>query len=65
MDGERLRAALKPRLEQCGLDLEEILSERDALDSSNASEREIVIAVVGTGRAPGLERMIRFLAEGS
>lgn len=63
MDGEELRNALRPHLEERRLDLDEILSTRDALDSLTGSERDVVMVVVGTGSAMGLERMMRFLSE--
>lgn len=45
LDGEELRAVLEPYLDQRSLDLDEILNTRDAVDSLNASERDIVIVV--------------------
>lgn len=50
-------------LSNAQLNLDEILSTRDALDSLNATDRDIVMVIVGTGRAAGLERMLRFLSE--
>jgi hypothetical protein len=43
--------------------LQEMLKERDALDSLNPQNRNIAMILVGTGRAPELERMVRYLAE--
>lgn len=60
---QQLRATLQPHLERRNLDLEGILGEADALDSLSPGERDIVLVVVGTGQASGLDRMLSFLAE--
>jgi Holliday junction resolvase-like predicted endonuclease len=43
--------------------LEALLQERQAEAAAESESREIEIFVVGTGKAPGLERMVEFLAQ--
>jgi Holliday junction resolvase-like predicted endonuclease len=62
MSEEQLRACLQPHLEKRKLDLDEELLKRDATDSLDPKDRQVVMFVVGTARAPGLDRMLRFLS---
>jgi hypothetical protein len=61
MTEEQLRLSLHPHLEQRGLNLDEELRKRDAIDSLDAKDREVVMFVVGTERGAGLDRMLRYL----
>ena len=63
MTGEELKERIDPYLIPRGSDLRRLLSERDALDSLDPVERELVMFVVGTAQASGLDRMIRFLSD--
>ncbi|MGQ0670449.1 MAG: hypothetical protein ACT4PO_12365 [Actinomycetota bacterium] len=62
MTEEQLRAALEPHLAGRKLDLDEELRTRDAIDSLDPKNRQVVMFVVSTTRAVGLERMLRFLS---
>jgi len=42
--------------------LEALLEERQAEEEAEDETRDVMIFVVGTGRAPGLERMIKYLS---
>ncbi len=54
----KVNTYLKPR----GTSLQSLLEERGAEDSVSDAMREVTIYVVGTGRDPGLERIVNFLA---
>ena len=46
-----------------GQTLEEILTERQVLESSQETPRDVQVFIVGTGKGSGLERMVNYLAE--
>lgn len=58
-----IRALLADQLASRNLSLDELLKERDAIESLDPEQREITLAVVGTGRSPGLERYELVLRE--
>jgi hypothetical protein len=62
MSEELLRTCLQPHLAARNLDLDQELRARDALDSLDPKDRQVVMFVVGTSRASGLDRMVRFLS---
>jgi hypothetical protein len=62
LSGEQLRTKVGGYLDQKGLDLDQLLEQRGASDSLEPEQRQILLTVVGTGSAPGLERMVGFLA---
>ena len=46
-----------------GKSFRDLLGERGAEENGDESDREVEICIVGTGTAPGLERMISYLSE--
>lgn len=56
-----LREVLAGHLERRAHDLDALLTERDAMDSLQPSQRLISMIAVGVGGAPGLERITGFL----
>src|SRR5437870_2899791 len=62
LTADQLRAKVEPYLASKGLDLDEMLEQRDAAAALDPNQREVLLFVVGTGRAPSLERIVRFLA---
>ena len=58
-----LRKKVDGYLERNNKNLDEILQKRDALDSLNPENREIVSFVIGTGKQPGLERISNYLSQ--
>lgn len=62
MPADELRAKIEPYLAQQSLNLDDILSQRGAGFALDPEQRELTLMLVGTGRAPGLERMTHFLA---
>lgn len=61
LSADELRSKTKDYLSNRGLDLEVLLEQRGALDSLDPEQRQVLQVVVGTGRAPGLERVVSFL----
>jgi hypothetical protein len=59
---DELRAKLQPYLASKRLDLDALLAQRGATDSLEPQHRQVLLVVVGTGGAPGLERVVRFLS---
>ncbi len=57
-----LRAKVEPYLASQGRELDGLLEQRGTPDVLDPEERQVVLFLVGTGRAPGLERVVRFLA---
>ncbi len=62
LSADDLRSKLEPFLAANDLDLDELLEHREATDSLDPEKRELLLFIVGTGKAQGLERVIRFLA---
>ena len=63
LSATEFRAKLDPYLTAHDLDLDALLEERGAPDALEPEQRELLLFVVGTGRAESLERMTRFLSE--
>lgn len=63
LPGDELRRKLEPGLRARKLDLDELLEERGVPDALDPAQREMVLFIVGTGRAAGLERVVRFLGD--
>jgi hypothetical protein len=57
------RSRLEPHLAKRGLDLDALLEQRGAPDALEPEHRELLLFVVGTGKAGSLERMVSFLSE--
>jgi hypothetical protein len=62
---DEIRTLLADQLASRNLSLDALLKERDAIESLDPEQREVALAVVGTGRSPGLERMSSFFAKRS
>lgn len=62
---DEIRALLADQLAGQNLSLDALLKERDAIESLDPKQREVALAVVGTGRSPELERMSSFFAKRS
>jgi Endonuclease NucS C-terminal domain len=62
---DEIRALLADQLASRNLSLDTLLEERDAIESFDPEEREVALALVGTARSPGLERMSSFFARRS
>jgi Holliday junction resolvase-like predicted endonuclease len=62
MPADELQRKIEAYLSPRGRSLQSLLAERDAQDIVGQS-RELVLVVVGTGKAPGLDRMVDFLLE--
>jgi hypothetical protein len=60
-EGE-LRAKTASYLAERKLSLDKLLEQRSAIHALKPEGREIVLMVVGTGKAPGLERLVGYLA---
>jgi len=63
MSADELRAKIEPYLNSHNLNLDSLLNQRDAGFALEPEQRELVLVIVGTGRARGLDRMAHFLAE--
>jgi hypothetical protein len=61
MPADDLRRCCDEYLAQRNTNLEAILRERQILQVSDASDRDVAVTIVGTGRAPTLERIVSFL----
>ena len=57
------RAKLQQYPATSPLDLDQLLEERGATDALEPEQRQLLLFVVGTGRADSLERVARFLSE--
>jgi hypothetical protein len=59
---EKVNAYLAGRLGNPGQTLETILAQRGSESDAQTTPRSVVIYVVGTGRDPGLDRMVSYLS---
>jgi len=62
LEADELREKINAYLQARGETIEAVLAERSAEDALDIDGRELVLVVVGTGKAAGLERMTEFLA---
>lgn len=63
MPQDELEAKVEAYLNPKGTSLAKLLEERDAVEATRQGSRELQIIIVGTGKAPGLDRMVSFLAD--
>jgi endonuclease NucS-like protein len=63
LSAEELRSKVAPYLSKHRLNLDELLEQRGAMHSLEPEQRQVLLMVVGTGAAPGLERVASYLAE--
>lgn len=63
LSADELRSKTEAYLSDRGLGLEELLEQRGALDSLDPEQRQVLLVVVGTGTAPGLERVVNLLSK--
>jgi hypothetical protein len=63
LPADELRAKIESYLCGHNLSLDALLQQRDAAFALEPVQRELALIIVGTGRAPGLERMAHFLAD--
>jgi len=63
MPAEELEAITNAYLAPRGKALASLLEERDATDALEPGSRELQLVVVGAGKAPGLDRMVGYLAD--
>jgi hypothetical protein len=60
---DELREKIEPYLCRHNVSLDTLLKQREATFALEPEQRELVLVIVGTGRAPGLDRMAHFLAD--
>jgi len=58
-----LQAKVYEYLQSRGLSLQSLLNEREIQESTTINAQGLQLFIVGTGKAPGLERMVSFLAD--
>jgi hypothetical protein len=63
ISADELRAKIEPYLCKHNVSLDTLLHQREAAFALEPEQRELAIVIVGTRRAPGLDRMARFLAD--
>jgi Holliday junction resolvase-like predicted endonuclease len=63
LSADELRAKIEPYLCRHNVSLDTLLQQREAAFALEPEQRELVMVIVGTGRAPGLDRMAHFLAD--
>ena len=63
MSKEELCNVIDDYLIQHGSSLKKLLEERKTQELFDSEERELLLFVVGTGKAPGLERMVAYLSD--
>ncbi len=61
MPADELESKINEYLVKHNTTIQNLLSARDALEALHPNERDIVLIVVGTGKEPGLERIISYL----
>jgi hypothetical protein len=61
LSADELREQIQPYLTERGVKLDALLEERGGADKLEPTQREILLFVVGTGRAPELQRVVQFL----
>jgi Holliday junction resolvase-like predicted endonuclease len=61
--GEELKSKTAAYLAKQRKSLDSLLEERSAMHSLDPQHRQVLLMVAGTGRAPGLERLVSYLAE--
>jgi hypothetical protein len=62
LSAEELRAKVEPYLAAQGSSLDALLELRGGVAKLEPAEREVLLFVVGTGRAPDLQRVVQFLS---
>jgi Holliday junction resolvase-like predicted endonuclease len=63
MSPEELQAKVDQYLNRKNLSLEKLIGKKEAMNAFASDDRELLLFVVGTGRAPGLERITNYLAD--
>jgi hypothetical protein len=63
LPADELQAKLASYLQGSNVSLDALLKQRDAGFALEPEQRELALIIVGTGRAPGLDRMAHFLAD--
>lgn len=63
MSKEELCKVVDDYLVQHGKSLQKLLEEREAQEVFDSEPRELLLFVVGTGKAPGLERIVTYLSD--
>ncbi|HET9956063.1 MAG TPA: endonuclease NucS domain-containing protein [Polyangiaceae bacterium] len=63
LDAEALAELTNAYLEPRGKSIEGLLQERDAMESLSVQPREVLLVIVGTGRAAGLDRVVQYLSD--
>jgi hypothetical protein len=63
ISAEELRAKIEPYLCKHHVSLDALLHQREAAFALEPEQRELAMILVGTGRAPSLNRMAHFLAD--
>jgi len=63
LSADDLRSKLEPFLTANGLDLDELLERRGAPEALDPDQRQLLLFLVGTGKAESLERVTDFLSE--
>jgi Holliday junction resolvase-like predicted endonuclease len=63
MTANELRTKVDQYLQNNDSSLDTLIGEKEAANALDSENRELLLFVVGTGRAPGLERMTNYLAD--
>jgi hypothetical protein len=62
LSAEELREKVAPYLSKTNLTIDQLLEARGALHSLDPEQRQVLLVVVGTGSATGLQRVVSYLA---